>query len=107
MLRTGLEKLCREENGQAEKMILHNGSDFLLRNQAAAFADKRKHNAGSENVTLTGHSFGGGLATYASIKTGLQATTVNSAPLALTDLGGNTLSGDVRNNPNITHYYVP
>lgn len=75
--------------------------------QAVAFAQKWQNQAGSENVKLTGHSLGGGLAAYASIKTGLKATTVNSAPLALTNLGGNPLSGDVRNNPNITHYYVP
>lgn len=75
--------------------------------QAVAFAQKWQNQAGAENVQLTGHSLGGGLAAYASVKTGLKATTVNSAPLALTNLGGNPLSGDVRNNPNITHYYVP
>ena len=75
--------------------------------QAAAFAQKWEDRAGTNNVTLTGHSLGGGLAAYASIQTGVRATTVNSAPLALTNLGGNPFSGDVRNNPNITHYYVP
>lgn len=75
--------------------------------QAVRFAEKWQNQAGAENVRLTGHSLGGGLAAYASIKTGLKATTVNSAPLALTNLGGNPFSRDVRNNPNITHYYVP
>lgn len=74
---------------------------------AAAFAQKWESTVGTDNVKLTGHSLGGGLAAYASIRTGVRATTVNSAPLALTNLGGNPLSGDVRNNPNITHYYVP
>ncbi|MBC7798654.1 MAG: DUF2974 domain-containing protein [Pyrinomonadaceae bacterium] len=74
--------------------------------QAADFADKWKSQAGN-NVILTGHSLGGGLSSYASIKTGLRATALNSAPLALSNLGGNPLSSSVRNNKNITQYYVP
>lgn len=74
---------------------------------AVDFANKWKNQVGADNVTLTGHSLGGGLAAYASIKTDLKATTVNSAPLALTNVGGNPFSGDVRNNPNITNYFVP
>lgn len=74
---------------------------------AVAFAQKWENKAGTDNVRLSGHSLGGALAAYASIKTGVKATTVNSAPLALTNLGGNPFSGDIRNNPNITHYYVP
>jgi hypothetical protein len=69
--------------------------------EAAAFADKWKAAAGG-NVVLTGHSLGGGLASYASIKTGLRATAVNSAPLALDHLGLNPLAAS-----RITQYYVP
>ncbi len=75
--------------------------------QAADFAEKWANRAGAENVTVTGHSLGGALASYAAIENDLQATTVNAAPLALTNLGGNPLSSDVRNNANITNYYVP
>lgn len=74
--------------------------------EAVDFANKWKAIDGN-NVTLTGHSLGGGLASYASINTGLRATALNSAPLALNHLGGNPLRSDVRNNPNITQYYVP
>jgi hypothetical protein len=74
--------------------------------EAVQFANKWKANAG-DNVILTGHSLGGGLASYASIKTGLHATALNSAPLAINHLGGNPFSSSVRNNKNITQYYVP
>ena len=53
-------------------------------------------------MILTGHSLGGGLAPYASIKTDLHATAVNSAPLALNHLGLNPLDA-----LRITQYYVP
>lgn len=69
--------------------------------QAVAFADKWKTAHGG-NVILTGHSLGGGLASYASIKTGLRATAVNSAPLALNHLGLNPKAAS-----RITQYYVP
>lgn len=68
---------------------------------AVDFANKWKATDGS-NVILTGHSLGGGLASYASIKTGLRATAINSAPLALNHLGLNPL-----NARRITQYYVP
>lgn len=74
---------------------------------AAAFAQKWENKVGTQNVIATGHSLGGGLAAYASIKTGIKATTVNSAPLALTNIGGNPFRNNVRNNSNITNYYVP
>lgn len=70
-------------------------------NQAVDFANKWKATDG-DNVILTGHSLGGGLASYASIKTGLHATAVNSAPLALDHLGLNPLAA-----LRITQYYVP
>jgi Mbeg1-like len=70
-------------------------------NQAVRFADEWKAASGN-NVILTGHSLGGGLASYASIKTGLRATAVNSAPLALDHLGLNPLAAR-----RITQYYVP
>ncbi len=70
-------------------------------NAAVQFADKWKETHGS-NVILTGHSLGGGLASYASIKTGLPATAVNSAPLALNHLGLNPRAAS-----RITQYYVP
>ncbi|MET0751893.1 MAG: Mbeg1-like protein [Pyrinomonadaceae bacterium] len=69
--------------------------------QAVEFAEKWEATSGG-NVILTGHSLGGGLASYASIKTGLRATAVNSAPLALDHLGFNPLAA-----ARITQYYVP
>lgn len=69
--------------------------------QAVDFTNKWKASDGN-NVILTGHSLGGGLASYASIKTDLRATAVNSAPLALNHIGFNPL--DARR---ITQYYVP
>jgi hypothetical protein len=69
--------------------------------QAVDFANKWKAVAGN-NVILTGHSLGGGLASYASIKTGLHATAVNSAPLALNHLSLNPAAYT-----RITQYYVP
>ncbi len=68
---------------------------------AVDFANKWKASDG-DNVILTGHSLGGGLASYASIKTDLHATAVNSAPLALNHLGLNPLDA-----LRITQYYVP
>ncbi len=69
--------------------------------QAVDFAKKWKAAEGN-NVILTGHSLGGGLASYASIKSGLRATAINSAPLALNHLGLNPLAAR-----RITQYYVP
>lgn len=69
--------------------------------QAVDFANKWKATDGN-NVILTGHSLGGGLASYASIKTDLRATAVNSAPLALNHLGLNPFDA-----LRITQYYVP
>ena len=69
--------------------------------QAVDFADKWKATDGN-NVILTGHSLGGGLASYASIQTNLRATAVNSAPLALNHLGLNPFDA-----LRITQYYVP
>ena len=70
-------------------------------NEAVSFANKWKASDGG-NVILTGHSLGGGLASYASIKTDLPATTVNGAPLALNHLGFNPFDA-----LRITQYYVP
>lgn len=70
--------------------------------QAVDFANKWKGIEGSGNVILTGHSLGGGLASFASINTGLPATAVNSAPLALDHLGLNPFAAG-----RITQYYVP
>lgn len=72
--------------------------------QAVALASK--YRARGENVILTGHSLGGGLASYASVVTGAPATAINSAPL-----GRGTLPGlkrfDPQINGRITQYYVP
>ena len=70
-------------------------------NQAVNFAEKWQEREG-DNVILTGHSLGGGLASYASLQTGLHATAVNSAPLALNHLGLNPFAAT-----RITQYYVP
>lgn len=69
--------------------------------QAVEFANKWKATDGN-NVILTGHSLGGGLASYASIKANLRATAINSAPLALNHLGLNPFDA-----LRITQYYVP
>ncbi len=69
--------------------------------EAVDFANKWKASDESR-VILTGHSLGGGLASYASIKTDLPATAVNSAPLALDHLGLNPFDA-----LHITQYYVP
>ena len=54
-----------------------------------------------ETLILTGHSLGGGLATYASIQTGVPATAINSAPLADSNVPDNrSFEGQ------ITQYYV-
>lgn len=70
--------------------------------QAVDFAEKWQATDG-DNVILTGHSLGGGLASYASIQTDLRATAVNSAPLALNHTDLNPFDGA----PRITQYYVP
>ena len=69
--------------------------------EAVDFANKWKASDGN-NVILTGHSLGGGLASYASIRTDLHATAVNGAPLALDHLGLNPFDA-----LRITQYYVP
>lgn len=53
-----------------------------------------------EPVTLTGHSLGGGLASYVSIQTGLPATAINSAPLT------NDKVPDNFNDSQITQYFA-
>ena len=73
--------------------------------QASALAGRLQREHGS-NLILTGHSLGGGLASYASMRNGgIAATGVNSAPLVgTTYLRG--LLGRARNQ-NITHYNAP
>jgi len=69
--------------------------------QADAFAAKWKEAEGN-NVRLTGHSLGGGLASYAAIENNLHATGINSAPLAANHVGLNPFDW-----ARITQYYVP
>lgn len=73
--------------------------------QAVDFANKWRAIDGS-NVRLTGHSLGGGLASYASIRTNLPATAVNAAPLALNRFSLNPFE-NARDAARITQYYVP
>ncbi len=68
---------------------------------AVEFAKKWQATDGS-NVRLTGHSLGGGLASFASIKTGIPATGINSASLAINRQGNIFTPKN-----NITQYYVP
>ena len=75
--------------------------------QAVDLARKYQNKYG-DRMILTGHSLGGGLASYASLQTGLRATAVNAAPLAPNNLGGNPFFNPrVAQNPRITQYYVP
>ncbi|MBA2621485.1 MAG: DUF2974 domain-containing protein [Acidobacteria bacterium] len=75
--------------------------------QAVSMAREYQQKYG-DNVILTGHSLGGGLASFASLQTGLRATAINSAALSPNNLGGNALfNPSVKNNPRITQYYVP
>ncbi len=69
--------------------------------QADAYAAKWKEAEGN-NVRLTGHSLGGGLASYAAIQNDLHATGINSAPLAVNHVGLNPIDW-----ARITQYYVP
>jgi len=71
--------------------------------QALAFTQKIQAEAAAsgETVALTGHSLGGGLATYSSIETGLPATAINSAAL---DNG--KVPDDVSYDGQITQYHT-
>lgn len=69
-------------------------------NEAVDYARKWQASDGN-NVILTGHSLGGGLASYAAGQTGLRATGVNSAQLTPNHIGPE------QTEKNITHYYVP
>lgn len=73
--------------------------------QAVDFANKWRAIDGN-NVRLTGHSLGGGLASYASIRTNLPATAINAAPLALNRFSLNPFE-NIRDARRITQYYVP
>ena len=72
--------------------------------QAADFAHEVQAGAeqNGESVILTGHSLGGGLASHASIQTGLSATAINAAPL-----NDDNIPNDPDSYQNITQYYVP
>lgn len=75
--------------------------------QAVSLARECQQKYG-DRVVLTGHSLGGGLASYASLQTGLRATAINSSALSPNNLGGNALfHPSVKNNSRITQYYVP
>jgi hypothetical protein len=90
-----------EGNDWDDNLMQGAGLSTAQYGQAVDFAEKWKASDG-DNVILTGHSLGGGLASYASIKTDLPATAVNGAPLALNHLGLNPLDA-----LRITQYYVP
>lgn len=62
-----------------------------------AFECKRTH---QQNLHLSGHSLGGGLAAFCSVETRLSASTINPAPL----VGGASFSAMFRNNDQITNY---
>lgn len=71
--------------------------------QALQLTSKLQNQYG-DNLSLTGHSLGGGLAIYAASKTGLSATTFNAAGLHKWNTGKYTdnitaivLSGDILN----------
>jgi hypothetical protein len=54
------------------------------------------------NISFTGHSLGGGLASAAAVVTGKPAITFNAA-----GLNENTVSGGYPPNPNVDAYYIP
>lgn len=54
-----------------------------------------------ETVTATGHSLGGGIASYVSIETGIPATAINSAPLT-----NDKVPDDQNFDNQITQYYA-
>lgn len=95
------------ENGVDWRNNIQQGLGLSSRQyrQAVDFANKWKAIDGN-NVRLTGHSLGGGLASYASIRTNLPATAVNAAPLALNRFSFNPFENR-RDAARITQYYVP
>lgn len=74
-------------------------------NQAVDFANKWRAISGND-LRLTGHSLGGGLASYASVRTNTPATGINAAPLALNRFSLNPFENR-RDAGRITQYYVP
>lgn len=71
--------------------------------QAVAFTKEVQQEAAKncEPVIATGHSLGGGLASYVAIQNGIQATAINSAPLS-----NNKVPDDVDYSGRITQYYA-
>jgi RHS repeat-associated protein len=57
------------------------GMDTKQYNQAIGLATKLSDALGAENLVITGHSLGGGLASAASLATGIRAETFNAAGL--------------------------
>lgn len=57
------------------------GMDIKQYNQAIDLVTKLSKALGAENLVITGHSLGGGLASASSLATGIKAETFNAAGL--------------------------
>ncbi len=111
---TGFKAVLLEPEGRDLRVLAFAGSDSVLdfihdgvqalggyshQYTQAMSLTSRYQGQGGGALHLSGHSLGGGLAAYCSVKTGLSASTVNPAPL----VGMLTLAA-LRGNPQIINY---
>ncbi len=68
------------------------GLGSLQHSAASIAAMEVSHAIGTENMQVTGHSLGGGLAAAAAGRTGVQATTFNAAGIADASISGYSLA---------------
>ncbi len=110
---TGFKAVLLQPEGRDLRVLAFAGSDSALDfihdgvqalggysyqyTQALSLTGEYQGQGGT--LLLSGHSLGGGLAAYCSVRTGLEASTVNPAPL----VGMLTLAA-LRGNPQITNY---
>ncbi|MCB2182165.1 MAG: transferrin-binding protein-like solute binding protein [Desulfobulbaceae bacterium] len=69
--------------------------------EALNYIDKisgqNEESAKRNNIEITGHSLGGGLASYAGLKSGFKTVTINAAPITLSERGFHALGESGRN----------